>query len=573
MQWGASPDRQGVFHEFRFRDPNVEQKYRHWLQEWCMGPIRCHAALVLALSSLSMPSYYTTPWQDLPVSFWSHCFPISATIGLLLLLCLQQRVSGLKPALIPVFSVFCATTTAHLAFLLWRWPREWHAHALRSDLALVTATPLPPDARRQLSEYLLRAFLPSATSTCMMLNLPQLTFLSIVAFGRWTTLTAWVMVPAFSLAIVNFPGWSMFVFADSVVRMCVLCGACTVLGAQLSVMRRSNFLAELIVTQQLHTSEMADSVLNHGLKNTMADAASNVELFLNGELPASALQDSLISLRRGMRSCKERQLYLKLAAGEYEPVMLPTNLEDFGQQLIAGRQVVGHFCSRTVMIDSMLCSLIFDNAINNAFRHGHPRQPDVHFSISEDGLPHDPLLPDPLSPDRVRLIMVVRNTANPSRPPLTDEFVAQVVSGQSSHSLPAWPASPGWGPPWAPRPPCRTASACRTASWRPSGSGCACPSPRMAAPFASWRCTMRSSFKTPPSSARTACASPGWPPGSSTSSRRGCTTAASTTPSPPATCSSSTSPSTSAPAPWCVWGRRRGTWRRLWTWRWRRRTL
>lgn len=29
-------------------------------------------------------------------------------------------------------------------------------------------------------------------------------------------------------------------------------------------------------------------------------------------------------------------------------------------------------------------------------------------------MPHDPLLPDPLAPDRVRLIMVVRNTANPS---------------------------------------------------------------------------------------------------------------------------------------------------------------
>eukprot|EP00667_Euglena_gracilis_P029148 EG_transcript_38128 len=120
-----------------------------------------------------MPSYYTTPWRDLPASFWSHCFPISAAIGLLLLLCLQQRVSGLKPALIPVFSVFCATTTAHLAFLLWQWPREWHAHALRSDLALVAAAPLPPDARQQLSEYLLRAFLPSATSTCMARGGPE----------------------------------------------------------------------------------------------------------------------------------------------------------------------------------------------------------------------------------------------------------------------------------------------------------------------------------------------------------------------------------------------------------------
>ena len=41
----------------------------------------------------------------------------------------------------------------------------------------------------------------------------------------------------------------------------------------------------------------------------MADAASNVELFLNGELPASVLHDSLEALRRGMRSCKERQLW------------------------------------------------------------------------------------------------------------------------------------------------------------------------------------------------------------------------------------------------------------------------
>ena len=66
---------------------------------------------------------------------------------------------------------------------------------------------------------------------------------------------------------------------------------------------------------------------------------------------------------RGHRypSYKSRQggrPHLKLAAGEYTPVLQPTNLEDFGQQLIAGRRVVGHFSPRTVLLDPTLCSLV-----------------------------------------------------------------------------------------------------------------------------------------------------------------------------------------------------------------------
>eukprot|EP00667_Euglena_gracilis_P021259 EG_transcript_23241 len=79
----------------------------------------------------------------------------------------------------------------------------------------------------------------------------------------------------------------------------------------------------------------------------------------------------------------------------------------------------------------MLCSLIFDNAINNAFRHGHPQAPAVHFSIGED----EATPPSYLQPDRVRLVMVVTNRANPSRPPLTNDFVALAASGRSP-SLP-----------------------------------------------------------------------------------------------------------------------------------------
>eukprot|EP00667_Euglena_gracilis_P005902 EG_transcript_5946 len=432
MQCGPTEERQGLLREFRFRDPTVERNYRQWQHGWAVATMRSHAFVVLALAGLSMLSYLGTPPADLPASFWIQVFPIVVSLALLFFLHIQRSVALLRRYLIPIFCLLCTSLTLFLAFLLWLWPQEWLAHTQRGSLWAELAPALTPEAQEKLRVLLLGSYLPTSVTICMMMNLSQLTFLLLVSFGWWSLAASWMMLPAFTVAIASSPISASLTLSLTICRIAMLCGGCTLLGAQLALMQRSNFLSELLLAQQQRQSEMADSVLNHGLKNTMADAASNVELFLNGELPATALQDSLISLRRGMRSCKERQLYLKLVAGHYEPALLPTNLEDFGQQLIAGRRVVGHFSPRTVMLDPMLCSLIFDNAIHNAFCHGHPEDPHVHFSIGEG---EEEGYGGPFEMDCVRIHFVVTNRASPNRPHVTEELVAKVLAGHSTPLL------------------------------------------------------------------------------------------------------------------------------------------
>ena len=70
-------------------------------------------------------------------------------------------------------------------------------------------------------------------------------------------------------------------------------------------------------------SRKADSILNHTLKNTMADAAGDIEMFLskaapNGTPDLAHLRQAAASLGRGMRRCRHRQAYLQLAAHRYQ---------------------------------------------------------------------------------------------------------------------------------------------------------------------------------------------------------------------------------------------------------------
>eukprot|EP00667_Euglena_gracilis_P019807 EG_transcript_21305 len=289
MQWGATPDRHGLFGEFRFRDPNMERKYSRWLHEWGVGPMRVHATLVLLLCSQTLASYYGNAIADLPATFWSHSFPIALSIMLLLFLQLQRNHAPLRQATLPAHSLFSACITSWMAFLVYQWPHEWQAFALHRTLAEVV-TALSPAAQGQLQHFMMGMYVPASSGFGIMMNQIQLIFLCILPFSWWSVLAAWTMLPVFLTSMLMSQLQSGLYVLDGTLRMCLFCGVCTFLGAQLSLMRRSNFLAEQLIAQQFRASEMADSVLNHGLKNTMADAASNVELFLNGELPASALQ-------------------------------------------------------------------------------------------------------------------------------------------------------------------------------------------------------------------------------------------------------------------------------------------
>ena len=109
----------------------------------------------------------------------------------------------------------------------------------------------------------------------------------------------------------------------------------------------------------------------------------------------------------------------------YVVTLAPVNLAEFVSELTSGRPVLVDFPRLTVLIDPTLCSLILDNALSNASKHGHPQSPDVRLTI---GCPANPL-----GPSRF-LRITVSNAANPDRPSITPEYVEEVLSGAAQRS-------------------------------------------------------------------------------------------------------------------------------------------
>eukprot|EP00668_Euglena_longa_P019884 GGOE01024700.1.p1 GENE.GGOE01024700.1~~GGOE01024700.1.p1 ORF type:complete len:667 (-),score=195.69 GGOE01024700.1:238-2157(-) len=166
----------------------------------------------------------------------------------------------------------------------------------------------------------------------------------------------------------------------------------------------------------------ADNILNHMLKNIMADAAGLIWLFaatLQMAMP-SDLEQALSCLDRGMRWCRRRQALVRITAKAYHPARMPVDLRAFGEALTNGRAVDCQFVDGVVLLDPLLCDILLDNAINNALRHGDTTQEPVAFRMEMRSL----------AEDEAELRFVVRNRAKPSRPRLTPEFVESVLRGE-----------------------------------------------------------------------------------------------------------------------------------------------
>ena len=196
-----------------------------------------------------------------------------------------------------------------------------------------------------------------------------------------------------------------------------------------SRVERREFATEVSLQSTMRASQVADSILNHTLKNTMADGAALVEDFLDESpegLPAAFrtnLELTLAALWRGMRACRNRQLYISLVAGTYVPALREVNLQQFLSDLTKGRVVTLGAVVLTATFDPLLLALILDNALSNASKYGHPSGPDVRITVedhTEEGF-----------------VFRVINRANPDRPPLTQDFVSSVFDGAGPKSTDA----------------------------------------------------------------------------------------------------------------------------------------
>eukprot|EP00669_Euglena_mutabilis_P011421 TRINITY_DN606_c1_g1_i2.p1 TRINITY_DN606_c1_g1~~TRINITY_DN606_c1_g1_i2.p1 ORF type:complete len:526 (-),score=72.23 TRINITY_DN606_c1_g1_i2:224-1801(-) len=184
-------------------------------------------------------------------------------------------------------------------------------------------------------------------------------------------------------------------------------GVFVILAILLERVQRQKFLAETLLAHQMDAAEMADGILNHVLKNTLADVAGYIELFLAGSSPADVLGEALHCLRRAMKACRDRQAYLKLMAGVYKPIQTSVNLQELVQDLVADQGVRVDCIDDALLMDRSLVTLILDTALAQAFRHGRPENPDVALTIGHVATD------EPLDDDSVRIEFVVTSAVDP----------------------------------------------------------------------------------------------------------------------------------------------------------------
>eukprot|EP00667_Euglena_gracilis_P012157 EG_transcript_12466 len=258
------------------------------------------------------------------------------------------------------------------------------------------------------------------------------TILAVNGLNPLTLFTQAFTATALVVGMVLTPYFPLINIAFSLFSLTTLALSYLALSSMVERFRRAAFLADRLLEQELHVSQTADSILNHTLKNTLADVAGIIEMYLAGAQDRSTLEDAIASLRRGMKSCRQRQVYLKLVAGEYTPVLNAVRLPEFGEGLLAGRGVRSRFPDLAVFLDQTLCSLILENALSNAFKHGDPHGPDVELMIAVEPSPLPRSAATPRTETDARVTLTVSNAADPLAAPLTEERVAKLLSGQAA---------------------------------------------------------------------------------------------------------------------------------------------
>eukprot|EP00667_Euglena_gracilis_P010852 EG_transcript_11062 len=421
--WHLSAHMKTLRCRYVFKELALEARYQEQVRPLRIGPICCHCLLVLAYCLVGLASPLT--YRQSPPLVWMHSTVVCATV--LVLAC--ARAPRARRHLIPIHALYCVAVGAINAGIIFPETAAKKADAVTRWIPQLQSLPPEPfafDLLHHFDVYITWQLISSSFLFVLLKNVLMWVALSLVGLHCCTLVAYLTSTLSLALCVLTVPGHLPSVAIGecvvTVVVGCALLGSCIVLERA----QRSMFLAETQLENELHASQQADSILNHTLKNILADVAANLEVFLAQQVGPGILQDCIACLRRGMRSCKERQVYLKLVAGDYAPVLNQVSVQEFGEELVAGRCMVHEPLELNVFMDCALLNLILENAISNAVKHGHPSDPNVRLVVRDVSA----LAPVPLPPGWCRLQFSVINTANPTRPALTRADTQRLFNGK-----------------------------------------------------------------------------------------------------------------------------------------------
>eukprot|EP00667_Euglena_gracilis_P003097 EG_transcript_3106 len=299
-----------------------------------------------------------------------------------------------------------------------------------------------PEAARHLETHITAEVSRRAMWCCLAATMLVFNVLQFLGLSPWALLLYVTSPVAFVLVVFLSPQVSNDVveplLCTGVVALYCVGSSCYVLRQQRrqfeaafalreTLEKEAKTLEAMAQQERAHkkATEQADTILQHILKNIMADAASCIHLYSSSLSSAAPpdLAEAATCLERGMAWCHKRHAILQVMAGHYRPHCTPTHLPAFGAQVVRARAIRCAFPDRTVDLDPTLCEIVFDNALNNAFRHGHPTDPRVEFTMRFEPAS------EPLPEGHQLLTLTVANRAHPQRPPITAEFISDVLKG------------------------------------------------------------------------------------------------------------------------------------------------
>ena len=412
---------------YRFKDDNKEERFRCKYASTVVKAGRWWAAVVLFFHIVT-PLFFLRA----EVGIWFHMAYVPnaavAAVCLVLLGCMPPKHATI------ICSIAAVLISAGTGYQVNVHAQEWMAEARSAGLSLVfEAVQGNAAVTTQLETYLGRDLAVHETDSKFILYGVQLILIVSLGFSRSTLMCAILMPVCFASVAFATPHMS--------IMGCLLRGTILVLGSvfalqlalTISTGRRSEFVLleyfETSLKTAIEASRKADSVLNHTLKNTMADAAGQIGMFLEqagcSDSDAEPLQLCVAALHRGMRSCRHRQAYVQMAANAYEVSLQPVRLAEFVGRSVAGRRMRVEVPRRVLMLDATLCGLVLDHAVSNAFRHGDPADPAVRLTVTTEALAEEGL----------RLTFVVANRADAAKPVVTPAFLDRVLNGSSGAGL------------------------------------------------------------------------------------------------------------------------------------------
>ena len=425
----TTEDMEPLWRFYRFKDATKEQKYRQACEPGDLRVLRVCAAFHVFFHLL-LPVFHVSFSHALP--FGVCIAPIIQTlIGITILLLLL--VPGLHKHSRLIFSI-AMPCMAFACALGISWQTEMLLqHAKQSKLVLVYE--VIGVHREVLDEYLQMLTFSIGVMLYYVACGPMFLFWVYIGMG------AHAIAGAAAYALVIWPlvaVWCGFaavghglLFMSHLLMVMFMSSPLSARARRMSFSLRQSFedmYEKQAAAAAAQAARKADSILNHTLKNTMADAAGQITLFLEdmkaqGQDPNPDLQWAIDSLQRGMRSCQQRQALIQLVSSTYSVALRPVRAVEFVQALTAGRKVTVQVPDTTVFIDPLLCGIVLDNALSNALKHGHPQSPDIRLEVT--------ISPFGAAEDGTKMLeIMVTNAVHPGRPAITEEYIKKVLAGE-----------------------------------------------------------------------------------------------------------------------------------------------